>query len=483
MIRAQIRKIQTGVLVLVVDNDLETQTCLSQSIRDLGHNCQIAISAEAALSHIQNTFPDVVLMDLLLPDSDARHLIQSVKRNAPQAHIVVMIRPGSAASIRESLSWGASDFLEKPVDELRLACLMSHLQTRISPREISEQIAAGLPEVFFNNDDAAYRLAKCRFQKALDMHIPVLIEGAPGTGKSTLARHFSGTVTPTQTLLQWDAATDDFGLFTHSPALQSEASLGRKYTILLKHVEAASLATQKAMAAFIKSSPHSFIATTRGRLLDHAKNGSVDAALYNVLSPLPVWLAPLHERPNAHKILSHQFLVQANACFGTGIQQLQHAAPQGQATGYADNLSGLKRAVFKTVADHSSPVTPAIIQPRQSAASNGLISPNETEAAHQPVTLQKNYAMAPLLDQNGQLRTLKALERDALLFAYEHKNARVGQIAKALKLGRTTLYRKLLELGLVSGTSAKNPQQDDSVMPANHLDHHAAVENTAKYAA
>ncbi len=483
MIRAQIRKFQTRVLVLVVENDLETQSSLSRSISDLGHNCQIVSSAEAALSYAQTNFPDIVIMDLLLPDSDARQLIQSVKQKAPQARIVVLVRPGSEASIREALSWGASDFLEKPVEELRLACMMSHLKTRIEHQQSGTNTSPCLPDVFFNSDDVALRAAKSRFQKALEMRIPLLIEGGPGTGKTTLARHLSGIMAPTQTVLHWDAATDDFNLFRQSPAFHNEASPGRKYTILLKHVESAGLSTQKAVTAFIKSSLHTIIVTTRGRLLDHAKSGSIDSGLYNVVSPLPVWLAPLQDRPRAHDALNRQFLAQANACFGTAVQQLQYEAPLDQAPEFGDNLAGLKRAVFKTAANHLSPASPAILQPQQTVSAGMATVLVEAAPPTQPASAPTNYAMAPLLDRNGKLRPLKDLEQDALLFAYEHQNARVGQIAKALKLGRTTLYRKLLELGLVNGTGTRAEQQPEIVAQANHHTQHSAAQNRAKYAA
>ncbi|WP_306258106.1 response regulator [Pararhizobium sp. IMCC21322] len=480
MIRAQIRKFQTSVLVLVVDSDADTRTGLSQSIRNLGHNCQAVASAASVRSHLQSSFPDLVLMDLLLPDSDARQLIQLIRQGAPHARIVVMVRPGSDASIREALSWGASDFLEKPVHELRLACLLGHLQSGMIQTATNAQNAACLPNVFFNDDTAAYQIAKSRFQKASDMHIPLLIEGGPGTGKTTLARHFSSINAPARTVLQWNAATDDFEAFRQSLALQHDAGPGRTHILLFKHVEAASLITQRIVADYIRSSAHTIIATTRGRLLDHAKNGFVDATLYNVLSPLPIWLAPLQQRSRAYDDLSRQSLAQANACFGSSIQKLQYTSIPDHTARFADNISGLKRAVFKAVADHTSPISPAIIQAPNTDNYGISIKLGKAETVDQQADGQQNFAMVPLLDNKGKLRTLKALEQDALLFAYKHQNARVGKIAKALKLGRTTLYRKLLEMGLVNGTGAQNLEENKIIIQPNQL---LEVESAEKYAA
>ena len=85
--------------------------------------------------------------------------------------------------------------------------------------------------------------------------------------------------------------------------------------------------------------------------------------------------------------------------------------------------------------------------------------------------------MVPLLDDHGQLRPLKALETEALKFAYQHCGGRVGRIAKALKLGRTTLYRKLLELGLSEQPAADRAEQSNSFVHENQHDcEHVSVE-------
>lgn len=464
--------------VLIVDTNAETRTGLARMIRDLGHTCRAAESGDAALQLLKSSFPDVIVMDVLLPDSDTRQFIRTLRARLPLCRIVVMTRPRADSSVREALNWGASDFLEKPVHELRLACLLSNLQ----PRHASTSAAAGnsdcVPEAFFNADPAAYQAARSRFEKAVEMRIPFLIEGEPGTGKATLAIHFATHYTAGRTLVEFDASTDDLDRLLRDPTLTQNARNTQKCCILVRRVEAAGPAAQRRMVEFFRASSHSLICTTRGRLLDHARSGGIDAALYNMLSPVPVWLAPLHERTKTRDHLARLMMQQANQVFGTCVQQIDFTAANAGQSRFYDNLSGLKRAIFSAVAGHHSPLSPAPLR----SASPGASEP-AAPARMMADTAQPHFAMLPLLDENGQLRPLKVLETEALQFAYRHYGARVGRIAKALKLGRTTLYRKLRDLGLTEPPAEISTEHLPDFVQKNAHNHRQTSGRTGRHAA
>ena len=148
-------------------------------------------------------------------------------------------------------------------------------------------------------------------------------------------------------------------------------------------------------------------------------------------------------------------MAQANAELGTDLP-LSAIAPTAPAFSeeFRGNFHGLKKAIYVAAAQHT--------------CNNSTINLAEKMAESRDISkvaLMKR-ASVDLIDATGRLRPLEAIEAEALTHAYHHLEGRVGKIAKALKLSRTTLYRKLIKQKLARPDERHRDEQGSDIRVA-----------------
>jgi CheY-like chemotaxis protein len=117
--------------VLVVDDDPEIVTFLSTLLELEGIESSVATSAAAALEQLQQGAPDLVLLDIAMPDRDGIDLCKELKSDPRTAEVpvfVVSARPGKDV-VERALAAGAEEFIRKPFEN---AELISRIRVRLS---------------------------------------------------------------------------------------------------------------------------------------------------------------------------------------------------------------------------------------------------------------------------------------------------------------------------------------------------------------
>jgi len=117
--------------VLVVDDDPEIVTFLSTLLELEGIESCVATSAAAALEQLQQGPPDLVLLDIAMPDRDGIDLCKELKSDPRTAEVpvfVVSARPGKDV-VERALAAGAEEFIRKPFEN---AELISRIRVRLS---------------------------------------------------------------------------------------------------------------------------------------------------------------------------------------------------------------------------------------------------------------------------------------------------------------------------------------------------------------
>ncbi len=219
------------------------------------------------------------------------------------------------------------------------------------------------------------------------------------------------------------------------------------------------------------------ISATNRDLIADVKQGRFREDLFYRLHVFPITVPPLRDRPADIPALARHFLALLAAEEGKRIRLITpEALPLLTAFHWPGNVRQLENAVFRAVVLAEGD-TIGIAEFPQIAAQISLPAPDriDDEAAappaddpHEPLAapspLDDAPAIAPatspaalvdalpLLDAAGDVRPLEEIETDLIRYAVTHYRGQMSEVARRLRIGRSTLYRKLEALGLNSGS-------------------------------
>jgi DNA-binding NtrC family response regulator len=397
--------------------------------------------------------PDLVLLDLRLPDTSGLEVLRSLKARHPEAIVIMMTAFGQVESAVEAIKSGATDYLEKPFDRLeKLRMVVGRaLEESRARREFHR-----LRELQEKKYGADRLVGESSFTRGLRDMIrqlatsearTILVQGESGTGKELVARalHY-GSVRRDLPLIEVNCAAIpetlfESELFGHEKGAFTDAKAGKKGlmeladrgTLFLDEVSEMSAASQ---AKFLRSLQERVfkrvggtrdikvdlrvIAATNRPLEQLVKDGRFREDLYYRLNVIPVTLLPLRERRDDILPLARHFLAEYDAAFHKSIRAFAPEAER-QLYGYAwpGNVRELKNLIERLVLLGAAERIEAGDLPRPFAA-----------AASPPPT------------GSEELQTLDQLERSYILRVVE----RVGNKSKAariLGISRQTLRRKV----------------------------------------
>ncbi|MBA3007919.1 MAG: response regulator [Proteobacteria bacterium] len=106
----------TKIKLLIVDDELEFAATLAERMELRGIETQIANTGQEALEKVYFSPPDVVILDLKMPDMNGLEVLQGIKALHPSIEVIMLTGHGSTASGIESKEKGAFDYIMKPVD-------------------------------------------------------------------------------------------------------------------------------------------------------------------------------------------------------------------------------------------------------------------------------------------------------------------------------------------------------------------------------
>src|SRR5258706_6003174 len=407
--------------ILVVDDEIGIRELLSEILRDEGYQVRLAENAGQARSMRSQGRPDLVLLDIWMPDTDGITLLKEwASAGLLTMPVVMMSGHGTIDTAVEATRIGAYDFLEKPIALQKLLATVGR-----ALRSGEQQVKPTLMLATLGRAPVVADL-KQRLERVTNLRSPLLLVAEPGSSVELCARFVHQ---PNATWL----APDNLAVLAEAPLdLLSQA---REGTLFLHEVGDLTRMEQKGLLLIVgkldKYNTRLICATARA-LPELVAQGGFDARLYAAIATVAVHIPSLREHREDVPDLANLFLLRSIEAKEVASRHFNTAALNALRNyDWPGNLNQLESTV------RSLAIT----------ASGEEISVGDVNQALSLFGTQQ--ATAPGLPLDLTLREAReAFER----VYFEHHIAKEGgnmsRVADSVGLERTHLYRKLKQLGI-----------------------------------
>jgi DNA-binding NtrC family response regulator len=478
--------------ILIADDDAVQRRLVENMVQKCGYETAVVDSGDAAVELL--TGPDgqnfdCLVLDLVMPGLDGMGVLAKIRDAGLNLPVIVQTAHGGIDNVVSAMRAGAQDFVVKPVGmerlqvSLRNALNTSALKGELQRIRHSREGRLTFSDIITRSEAMTGVLRTA--QKAATSSIPVLIEGESGVGKELFARAIHGSgerKSKPFVAVNCGAIPDNLVesiLFGHEKGAftgATERHMGKFVeahggTLFLDEVGELPLAAQvKLLRALQEGTVEAvggrkpvkvdvrIISATNRKLLDLVKAGQFREDLFYRLHVLPLTIPPLRQRREDIPHLLRHFLARfraeenrpVSAISGEAmahlsqldwpgnIRQLENAMYRAVVMSEGDQLA---LADFPQTAAHASAASqyaePLVVAPTTAPA---MVSGNEIPIA--PLFAAGSLAM---LTSAGEVRPLDELENEIIRFAISHYRGQMSEVARRLKIGRSTLYRKLDE--------------------------------------
>jgi DNA-binding NtrC family response regulator len=448
--------------VLIVDDDANTREALAALAAQEGFTTAVAGSVAEARIQLVRQRPDVVLMDLRLPDGSGIDLFEDLEDRS-SIETILITGHASVESAVEALRLGASDYLTKPVNLQRLKAVLSRVP---KSGELRAEIGALRDELRrlgrfgrLVGRSAAMQEVYDKIERVAPTEATVVLMGESGTGKEIVARTIHelsrrrkhpflaincGAISPN--LIENEMFGHERGSYTGADRQHKgyfeQADGG---TLFLDEITEMPLELQVRLLRVLETGTLMRIGTSRTIETDvriiaatnrdprgAVRQGKLREDLYHRLNVFPLEMAPLRERSEDVELIALHFLEEMNEACGTRKKFAPGAIARMKQHPWPGNVRELKNYIHRVFI---------------MAGEAGLEGP-ELESEHAPVRgATASHASAPAI--TVPLGTpLSVAARELILSTLEHCGGERKRTAEMLGICTKTLYNRLREYGI-----------------------------------
>src|SRR5581483_3526421 len=340
--------------ILVIDDEKSLARTMTSFLKDLDYQVETAFTAVEGREKAGVFKPDIILLDVHLPDMLGLDIIEELKKKNPNLVVIMMTGSGTVKHAVEAMRKGAEDYLTKPLDLDELQVLLekvtANLRLRQEVVDLKNALREGYAKDYLFLSSPAMGKVYSQIEKvAAQENVSVIIFGETGTGKAHAARliHvFSPRSTKPfvelhcgafpETLLESELFGYEAGAFTDAKKQKKglfETAQGG--TVFLDEVGEMPLTIQTKLLKVLEQKTLRrlggtqeikldvrVISATNRELEKEVKEGRFRADLYYRLNVFPVTITPLRERPEDVKSLIEFFYKESCKAFAKELGSL-----------------------------------------------------------------------------------------------------------------------------------------------------------------
>lgn len=444
--------------ILVVDDEVQIRTLLSRMLELEGYEVCQAGDCRTALKQLELQSPDVVLCDVFLPDGNGVDLVSSVKKTAPNVEIILLTAHGNIPDGVQAIKNGAFDYITKGDDNNKIIPLVSRAVEKARMNVRLEKLEKKVGHTYsFDSvlgDSKALKDAVSLAQKVSGTDVPVLLTGETGTGKEVFAQaiHYNSKRAKqnfvavncssfSKELLESEMFGHKAGSFTGAlkdkKGLFEEADNG---TIFLDEIGEMAFELQAKLLRILETGEYikigdtkptrvnvRVVAATNRNLPEEITAGRFREDLFYRLSVFQIHLPPLRERPGDVRILAKAFVKDFSVRLARPVTEITPAFLEAlEQQPWKGNIRELRNVIERSLI---------------------VCESERLDVADLPLDIQNTH-----YEQSDETTPssfeLSAMERRHIARVLEYTKGNKTEAARLLKIGLTTLYRKIEEYGI-----------------------------------
>ena len=441
--------------ILIIDDEVQIRTLLTRMMELEGYDVCQAGDCRAALKQLELQNPDVVLCDVFLPDGNGVDLVLAIKKAAPNVEVILLTAHGNIPDGVQAIKNGAFDYITKGDDNNKIIPLISRAVEKARMNVRLEKLEKKVGQTYsFDSilgESKVLKDAVSLAQKVSGTDVPVLLTGETGTGKEVFAQaiHYSSKRARqnfvavncssfSKELLESEMFGHKAGSFTGAlkdkKGLFEEANNG---TIFLDEIGEMAFELQakllriRATGEYIKIGDTKptrvnvrIIAATNRNLSQEIVAGRFREDLFYRLSVFQIHLPPLRERAGDIRLLAKAFIKSFAEQLARPVVEIAPAFLEAlDSQPWKGNIRELRNVIERSMI----------------VCESGYL-----DIADLPFDIQNAHYEHSNDSSPGSFE-LSAMERRHIARVLEYTKGNKTEAARLLKIGLTTLYRKIEE--------------------------------------